>query len=439
MLLALVVWWSVAGMARVSTITPSDHTPMLPLADPLLTDADWPGWRGGFRQGTISANSGLPLQWVLPSATTVSDKHQAVSPPAVAGDAIYVVRRESQVGRCWLTCLDRSSGRLHWRAACEQDERSPRSSLLPTPACDGTRVFVATAARGQLLMTAWAADGRKLWSRPVGPMSRAVGPAQSPVVSGSHVLIAVDQKPAPWDWSGGGGYVAAVHRQTGQIVWRTPRDLGDGFATPVVAEVAGRRQVVLPGFRCIQAYDAATGRELWKVRWPARTVTGAVACDDQHVFATTAGVERETVCIRGDGTGDVTETHVLWRVKYAGSGGAPALIEGGVVVAQEDGGVTALDRLNGRVLWQQRLSERFTMAPLSAGSRLYCLDDAGGVTVLDANQHGQLIAHSQSTLPHAVAVSADRWLFVSPNGLTMITPEGPTKVAHEMPVGRSQR
>lgn len=431
------VWWTVAGASRVPTITPDDHPPVLLLADPLLTDADWPGWRGGFRQGTISATSHLPLQWVLPEAATPRRATAMASPPAVAGDAIYISRRQAANGPCWLTCLDRETGSFRWRAPCDTDPEQQGATALPTPACDGTRVFVASAIRGQLNLTAFDSHGARLWSRRVGPISRDVGPAQSPVVSGSSVVIAVDQKAAPWDWSGRGGYVAAVHRQTGEIIWRTPRDGGDGFATPVVANLAGRRQVVLPGRGRIQSYDAETGRELWLARWSARMVAEAVACDDQHVFATSAGVDRETVCVRADGTGDVTETHVLWRAKYAGSNGAPVLMDGSVVVAQEDGGVTALDRLNGRVVWQQRLAERFSTAPLCAGSRLYCLDDAGGVTVLDASQHGQVIAHSQSPGPHSVAVSADQWLFVSRTGLTIIGARGPTQIAHgELPIGQ---
>ncbi len=439
MVAVLAVWWGLAGMSRVSTITPTDHSRMLILAEPLVAETDWPGWRGGFRQGTISTTNALPIQWTLPQEMARSGAIEIVSPPAVAGEAIYVTRRPAAQGPGWLTCLDRETGLFRWRAVYDGDTELRSTAPLPTPACDGTHVYVASTFDGQLILTAFDAGGARSWSRSVGPIGRDVGPAQSPVVSGSTVVIAVDQKAAPWDWSGFGGYVAAVHRQTGAIVWRTPRASGDGFATPVIAELAGRRQVVLPGRGRIQSYDAQTGRELWTARWSARVIAGAVACDDQHVFATSPGVDRETICVRADGEGDVTDTHVLWRAKYAGSGGAPALMEGSVVVAQEDGGVTALDRLNGRVIWQQRLAERFTTAPLCAGPRLYCLDDAGGVTVLDASQHGQVIAHNQSTGPHTVAVSGNQWLFVSANGLTMITPDGPTQIAHENAAGRSRR
>ncbi len=437
-MVVIALWWGLAGLSRVSTVTPDDHAPVLLLAEPLLTESDWPGWRGGFRQGAISDGT-LPVQWVLPHDPAPRDATETISPPVVAGNEIYLTRRRMGQTSGWLTCLDRHTGRLRWQSDYEEDPAFQKSRLLPTPACDGTRVFVAASWDGQLVLSAWNADGTRLWSRAVGPISRDVNPAQSPVVSGSYVIVAIDQKAPPWDWSGNGGYVAAVHRQTGEIVWRTPRDSGVGFATPVVAEIAGRRQVILPGRSRIQSYEVETGRGLWQARWSARTVAGAVAWDDQHVFATSGGIDRETVCIRADGTGDVTETHLVWRAKYAGSSGPPVLLEGSVIVAQEDGGVTALDRVNGRVVWQQLLAERFSTAPIRAGSRLYCLDDTGGVTVLDASQHGQVIAHSQSTGPHAVAVSGNQWLFVSSNGLTMITPEGPTRIAHEYPAGRSQR
>lgn len=429
-IVAVAAWWGLAGMSGVTTITPADHGPVLPLAEPFLAETDWSGWRGGSRQGTLAASTALPVQWALPDGTIPRIPNTAVSPPIVVGDAIYFTRRSVTQGHNWLTCVDRTSGDSRWQATFDSDEGPPRASLLPTPACDGSRLFVTSATKGQFLVTAYDADGAQLWSQSVGPIGRAVGPGQSPVVSGSLVFVSIDQRTAPWDWSGSGGYVAAVHRQTGQIVWRTPRSGGDGAATPVVATLAGRRQLILPGRGRIQAYDAETGRELWMARWPTRAIVGAVVCDDQHVFATTTGTDRETLCVRADGNGDVTETHVLWRAKNAGSGASPVLIDGNVIVAQENGGVTALDRLSGRVVWQQQLAGRFTTAPLAAGSRVYCLDDTGGVTVLDASQHGQVIAHNRSTGPHTVAVSGDQWLFVSSAGLTIVGANGPTQIAH---------
>lgn len=435
----MALWWGLVGMSGVTAITPADHGPVLALAEPFIADGDWPGWRGGSRQGTVSATSLLPVQWTLPAGVGQPAANDSVSPPCVAGESIFLTHRSSERGQTSLICLDRSQGTMRWRVPLGSDEIKANSSVLPTPASDGTRVFVTTVRQGQFAVSAFSMAGESLWSRDAGPLSRDVGPAQSPVVGGSLVYVAIDQKAAPWDWSAKGGYIAALHRQTGQIVWRTPRSGGDGFATPVVALLAGRRQLLLPSRGSLRSYDADSGAELWRAKWSARVVEGAVACDDQHVFATVSGPERETVCVRADGAGDVSETHVVWRAKYAGSHGAPVLVDGNVIVAQDDGGITALDRQNGRVVWQQRLAQRFSTAPLSAGSRLYCLDDASGVTVLDTSQHGQILGQSRSTGPHTVAVSADQLLFVSPTGLTMITVDGPTQVSHGDLPGHSRR
>ncbi len=437
--IALVVWWKLAGLAGISAITPRDHGPVLPLAAPLLADTDWPAWRGGTRQGTISAGATLPAQWTLPDNVRPIGVQDALSPPCVTGDAIILVWQSRHAQQTWLTCQDRMTGTFRWRAELQNDLTAEITKAISTPACDGSRVFVTTAYQGDLLVTAFSLTGELLWSRSAGPIGRAVGPAQSPVIGQSLVYVAVDQRAAPWQWNGAGGFVAALHRQTGRIVWRTPRASGDGYATPVVATLGGRRQLVLPGRGSVRSYDAETGQELWFARWSARLATASVVCDELHVFATTSSPERETLCVRADGAGDVSETHVLWRAKYAGGIAGPALVDGSVVIVQEDGGVTALDRQNGRVVWQERMPSRFSTSPLVAGSRLYCFDDAGGVTVLDAQQHGHVIAHNQTPGPHTVAVSRGQFLFATPAGITTISADGPTQVAHEVFPGRIQR
>ncbi|HET6425612.1 MAG TPA: PQQ-binding-like beta-propeller repeat protein [Planctomycetaceae bacterium] len=422
------LWWSLAGLSGVTTITPGSQSLVLPLAEPVVADDDWPGWQGGARQG-VAPTANPPGQWSLPQNSDPRGTLEQASAPCVIGDAIFLTRRRPSQGETWLTCLDRATGALRWRISLGRERDV--EGMLPTPASDGTRVFVSSSQQGELVVSAFNLQGQRLWSQATGPIGRAVGPGQSPLIAGALVYVAIDQKAPPWQWNGVGGYVAALHRQTGQIVWRTPRVGAEGSATPIVGTLAGRRQLVLPSRNSVRAYDADTGRELWRVRWSARVNIAAVVSDDEHVYATAAGAERETLCIRADGTGDVDDTHVAWRVRFAGSGASPVLAGNQLIIVSEEGGVTALDRGQGRVVWQQRLPGHFTAAPLLAGSRLYCLDHTGDVFVLDVQQQGHAVGHSRTDRAHGLAIAGDRLLFTSSSGVSMISASGPTRITHD--------
>ena len=419
--------WGMLGLCGVSSISPGGKLHSLPLADPIVTEQDWPGWHGGRLQGDAS-KANPPVQWPSPAVGSTPGASGSSSPPCVIHDVILFLKQLGPQGDVGLICIDRTTGEKRWQRILGRQDFVER--MLPTPASDGTRVFVTTAQHGELAISAFDLAGQRLWSQSAGPLGRACGSSQSPIVSGSLVYIAVDQKAPPWQWNGLGGFVAALHRQTGQIVWRTPRTSGESWATPVVADVGGQRQLIFPGRSDIRSYDADTGAELWKVRWSSRVTGAAAVCDDAAVYVTGSGPERETLCIQANGRGDVEDTHVRWRVRFAGSAMAPVLHDGNLMIASDDGGITALDRQQGRVAWQQRVSGRLRHGPLLAGSRLYCFDETGGATVLDVRQQGQVVAYNRSETLHGVAVSGDRLVFTSPTGVAIISADQPTRITY---------
>src|SRR5207249_1587861 len=114
----------------------------------------------------------------------------------------------------------------------------------------------------------------------------------------------------------GSSFLAALDRETGDIVWRTAREHSGShgnYATPVVCTVAGKPQLLLAGHGKLTSYDPATGELLWFCRGPAEVAACTVACSDKLVFASAGFPEKEIIAVRADGSGDVTGTHVAWR------------------------------------------------------------------------------------------------------------------------------
>jgi outer membrane protein assembly factor BamB len=99
------------------------------------------------------------------------------------------------------------------------------------------------------------------------------------------------------------------------------------------------------------------------------------------------------LAIRPDGTGDVTKTHVAWKL----SRGAPLtpspIVAGGEIYVVTDNGIAScLDVKTGAVHWQQRLGNSFSASPVLADGRLYFLDEDGRTTVIRPGTGGTIVA-----------------------------------------------
>src|SRR2546430_2544881 len=64
-------------------------------------------------------------------------------------------------------------------------------------------------------------------------------------------------------------YLVAHDKRTGEQRWKSLRNTGapneeaDAYTTPLVRTVNGRRELVVMGGNQLDAYDPATGRQLW--------------------------------------------------------------------------------------------------------------------------------------------------------------------------------
>ena len=91
-------------------------------------------------------------------------------------------------------CLDRRTGKILW------EREAPRSRVEkldtrngpagPTPATDGTNVYVFFADFGLL---SYDMEGKERWRLPLGPFNNLYGMGASPVLVDDAVVLACDQ------------------------------------------------------------------------------------------------------------------------------------------------------------------------------------------------------------------------------------------------------
>uniref|UniRef100_A0A7C2K2J5 Pyrrolo-quinoline quinone repeat domain-containing protein n=1 Tax=Schlesneria paludicola TaxID=360056 RepID=A0A7C2K2J5_9PLAN len=404
-----------------------EGTPFL-LADPQPGHNDWPGWRGPLQQGVVeseflpppSESTGWTEVWRTPWAAI------GRSGPCVWGDRVFATGFDPDRLAIVLACFHRVTGALKWQTAVETnpDRGLPADrQALATPACDGERVFVPVMADGEMRMAAVFMDGRMAWTQTIGPAHTRQGIRTSPCVFGPLVIVAQDEDGRSLFPGQSGSYLAALHRQTGELVYRISRPKGESAGIPVAAEIAGRPQLVLTGRNAIRSYNPASGQELWRCHWKVSRTEGSVAWDDEHIYAVSGTADGELICIRADGDGDVTETHVVWRERRPGQAAlSPLVTQVGVLVLARDGQLTAVNRATGKLLWQKRSLGTCSTPPWRVGTQGVCvITDEGTVALLNAVRRGEVLWETSLGVPVGgpAAVSGGRLIVRTPGGLLM--------------------
>jgi outer membrane protein assembly factor BamB len=224
-----------------------------------LAGADWPQFRGPDGSGLCPSCGPLPTEFG-PKANVLwkTDLPAGKSSPVLAGDRIFLTASE---GDDLITmCLSRTTGQIQWRRTVRAAKREYQNSLnhraAPTAVVNQNSVFVFFADFG---LVAYDFAGNERWQLPLGPFNSQHGVAGSPVYADGKVILVCDQDTD--------AYIIAVDAESGKIVWKTPREVINGYSTPVIYRPAhGPAQVIAPGSYQLTAYSVVNGEPLWFVR-----------------------------------------------------------------------------------------------------------------------------------------------------------------------------
>lgn len=369
-----------------------------PVPDARPEPGDWPWWRGTTQCNVLPFENppsvwspGSANGWMMPS------QGRGRTGLCLWGGQIFLPTLDPARESFSLLSLDHATGRVLWQREVHREGVKSANPRMPqcssTPACDGQHVFSVCSVHGSLWVTAVDLNGHIAWQQEVGPYFSKWGYNSSPVIHKSLVIVAADNKGARINRFVGASYLAALHRQTGEIVWRIHRPEADSFGTPVVAKVAGREQLLIAGHGQICSYNPSTGEELWKCRWSADRVSNSVAFDEEHVYASSRQPRQELICIKANGSGDVTKTHIVWQSnKSASDNSSPVINEGRLYTVTDDGVLSCLEAGTGQAIWKRRLTGSFSSSPIIAGQHLYCCNEDGVITVIRLGGRGEIVA-----------------------------------------------
>ena len=358
---------------------------------------DWPWWRGptGNNHSVVARP---PLEWSDTKGVVwkVAVPGRGHASPCIWGQRIFISSADEEAKIQFLICYDRESGKRLWRTDLRQggfmQPDTKNSHASATPACDGRYVFVPLMNGGDVWVIAVDIQGRLAWEHRIGKYQNNNGYASSPVIFRDLVVVASDNE--------ADSVLVGLERSTGRVAWQTERPRQPNTASPIVGHVAGRPQLFLNGSYLLASYDPATGRKLWSVEHETQVAACTAAWSDTHVISSANHPVKDMLCVRADGSGDVTETHIAWRDRKANTYVPSPIVLGHQVFVVIDSGIAFCRNLEtGDVLWKKRLSGAFSASPVLAGGHLFVTDEKGTTFVLHASDKFELVAKNEISEP----------------------------------------
>ncbi|MCA9114718.1 MAG: PQQ-binding-like beta-propeller repeat protein [Planctomycetaceae bacterium] len=378
-------------LATTEEVSVDSSTPVEEAEPVEVSSDDWPWWRGPNRNN-IAGESAVPVKWtedenIVWKASVPGRGHSAAT---VVGENIFLATADEQAEEQSVLCLNRADGKQKWQTTISTGGFPPTGQMHAksthatcTVACDGRQVYVVFLHHQALTVTALDLDGKKVWEKEVGPFDSKFGYAPSPALLDNFVYVAGDHQ--------AGGYVAALHRDSGEIVWLKKRPAVATYSSPVVAEVAGKNQLLISGAEKVTSYDPATGGQLWEVDGTAEATCGTLVWEDGVVFASGGYPQRETLAVKADGSAEV-----VWRNDQKAYVPSMIVSDGSLYAVSDNGVAYCWDATTGTEQWKSRLDGDVSASPVLAAGNIYVPNESGKCSVFRATpEKFELVAENQ--------------------------------------------
>ncbi|HWA99880.1 MAG TPA: PQQ-binding-like beta-propeller repeat protein [Pirellulales bacterium] len=394
-------------------------------------DDTWPQFRGPGGQGH-ALGTNLPL-------TFGEDEHvtwktalpgEGWSSPVSDGRTLWmttaVEQADSQVSLRALG-VDVASGKLIANVevlppVAAIPKNSKNSHASPSPVLEAGRLYMHFGTYGSACLD--TATGKVVWTRTDLHLEHKEGPGSSPLLYGDLMIFNCDGMDVQ--------FVVALDKRTGNVVWKTKRtgelspnpDFCKAYATPLVIHADGRDQLISPGAWQVVSYEPATGKEIWKVWYtPGFSNVPRPLFGNGLLYVCTGFGKPQLWAIKPEGTGDITETAVVWKLpKQAPANPSPILVGDTIFMVADKGVATCVDALTGEVIWTERLAGNFSASPIFVDGRLYFSCEDGTVYVIAPEREFKLLAtnHLDGRLMASPAVLHNAMFFRSDTALYRI-------------------
>ena len=394
---------------------------------PLPAAENWASFRGPQASG-VRDGANLPADWDVRTGRNIRFKTAIPglghSSPIVWGDRVFLTSATGQQAAplrlgdtggidlaqdpgtlSWkLFCVDGRNGKLLWeRTAFTGPVRSKRhaksSQANATPVTDGRTVVAVFGSGG---VAAFDFEGQLKWKADLGALNPGLfgdtssewGHGSSPVIDGDRVFIQVDRH--------AGSFLAAFDLATGKRLWTVKRDERPVWATPMLFESGGRKELIVVGGYHVRSYDPRDGRELWRFKDEAEVKTPTPLAAGGLIVLSGGYRGRPLFALKPGGVGDISVPegaasgpYMAWRTEPGGPYTTTPLAYGGLLYTVRDEGIaTAYDLATGARVYQERTNTTHSASPVGSDGKLYLAAEGGEVLVVKAGRKFEVLARN---------------------------------------------
>jgi len=358
---------------------------------------NWPRFRGPLGTG-VAFTTNAPLTWNATNGEgvvwQVPVPAKGHSSPIVWGNHVFLTGGDAKARV--VMCFDSNTGTLLWQKtappppggfAKETEVPEDTGFAASTPATDGTRIF-ASFATGELV--AFDFSGNVVWSKHLGVPENPYGHGTSLLVWQDRLIVQFDQGEAEM----GKSRIYAFDTSTGRELWQQRRALSSSWGTPIVIEQGSRKQLIAVGDPLLIAYDVSSGAEMWRADCMGSDLAPSPVFAGGMVIV--ASPNKQLTAIRPDGQGDVTTTHIVWKLEdFVPDITSPVATDELLFTVTTSGLLGCVDVKSGKKVWDYDLRQDFNASPTLVGDRLYLFGLKGESIVLAAGREAKELARGR--------------------------------------------
>ncbi len=375
-----------SGAAQATVVPAATIKAGFPTSNAIKANA--PSFRGPFGNGVFFQKN-TPVEWDATSGKNVIWKtpvpKKGFNSPVIWGNKLFLSGADPQSREVY--CFDSKTGKMLWKQAVDQVAGSPATSpkvtedtgfAAPSLTTDGNKVY-AMFANGDIIC--FDMDGNRIWARNLGIPDNHYGHSSSLIILKDKVYVQYDTNKSR--------KLIALNASSGDTVWETARKGKISWASPMLAEINGKFQVVLSNEPLVAGYDAESGKELWAVECMMGEVGPSPAYGSGLVFA--ANEYAKLVAI------DPATSAKVWEAdEYLPEVASPVTANGLLFISTSYGVLACYDAKTGQKYWFKEDGPGFYSSPVICDNKLYTFDTSGKMRVYEVGKAEKLLGEGNA-------------------------------------------
>ena len=344
---------------------------------------DWSQWRGPKRDGKLSGlmlpnelgQQQLKKLWAIRLGPSYSG-------PLVVGDRVFTTQTIQKKFEA-VTAHDRNTGEKLWQQQWEGSMSVPFFAkangdwIRATPAYDSGRLYVA--GMKDKLVCLKSENGDVVWELDFPKVMKSKIPAfgfvSSPLVDGDAVYVQAGQA------------IFKLNKLNGDVIWKTGANDGgmnSAFSSPMIATLAGRRQLIVQTRNELMGVEIEDGEILWRQKIEAfrgmNIITPTI--DGDSIFVSSYG--GTTKLFELVATSNGFDLQQRWMLPAQGYMATPVVVDGHAYTHLRNQRFACYDLKNGVEKWKTTKFGKYASL-VAVGDKILALDQNGTLMLLKVN------------------------------------------------------